>query len=122
MWTYRQSTGELLRDGVRAGSGYSGHGLGKNAPEHEHDHSVGPIPQGWYAIGPPEDTKTHGPFVLKLAPAAENDMHGRDRNGFLMHGDAIKAPGTASTGCIILSAALRIIVWKSGDHQLIVVP
>jgi hypothetical protein len=120
MWTYEQWTGRLLHDGSYAGSGYSGHAEGKNNPEHEKDHAIGPIPQGWYKIGPPKDTKTHGPYVLELTPAPENEMYGR--SGFLIHGDSIKKPGTASQGCIILVPALRIRIWKSEDTELTVVP
>ena len=120
MWTYRQATGEILHDDTLVGSGYSGFGEGKNNPAMEAVHNVGPIPQGWYTIGEPVDTKTHGPYVLRLTPASENQMY--DRAGFLIHGDSLAHQGAASQGCIVTIPAMRIQIWKSGDHQLTVVP
>ena len=120
MWTYEQWTGRLSHDGEFAGTGYSGHGKGKNNPELESTPMVGPIPQGWYSIAAPEDTATHGPYVMRLTPAKETVVYGR--SGFLIHGDSRRAPGTASEGCIILVPALRVRIWESGDHKLTVVP
>ena len=45
------------------------------------------------------------PFSLRLTPDPANDMCGRD--GFLIHGDSIAHPGTASQGCIILNRLQR---------------
>lgn len=120
MWIYEQATGRLLHDsGEVVGIGYSGFADEKNNPEAQDIHQVGPIPCGVYEIEPPRDTHTHGPFVLPLKPDPANEMHGRD--GFLMHGDSVHAPGTASLGCIIQSRDVRTKVWASGDRQLKVV-
>jgi hypothetical protein len=43
------------------------------------------------------------------------------RSGFLMHGDNIRLPGTASEGCIILPRDLREAIWNSADHTLEVI-
>jgi hypothetical protein len=43
------------------------------------------------------------------------------RTGFLIHGDAVHAPGTASEGCVILSRTTREQIWESHDHVLQVV-
>jgi len=119
-WTYGQKNGGLLQDGKPVGTGYSGAGEGKNNPAMENVRNVGPIPCGdWTIIGPPVDTPTHGPFALRLEPAAETETFGRD--GFLMHGDSIKSPGTASQGCIIMPLPVREQVWNSGDRDLKVV-
>jgi hypothetical protein len=96
--------------------GYSGHGLGKNAPGLEDHARVGPIPQGLYFIGPPRDTPDHGPFVLPLDPCPGTDTHGR--SGFLIHGDSKEHPGEASLGCIILPRPIREQIVK---HQFLVV-
>jgi hypothetical protein len=120
-WTYHQATGALYRDDVNFGNGYSGHGEGKNKHDMQDMHNVGPIPVGNYTIeGPPYDTTTHGPFVLRLVPDPENEMFGR--SGFLIHGDSVKAPGTASEGCIILSRDVRERIWQAADRALAVVP
>jgi hypothetical protein len=122
VWTYLQKTGELLRDGTHKGLGYSGFNdretgqEGKNNPDLQDVHDVGPIPVGTYTVGVPEDTVTHGPFVLPLTPDSANQMFGRA--GFLIHGDSVVEPGTASRGCIILARAIREDIATSGDKSL----
>lgn len=119
-WTYSQSTGELQQNGKPIATGYSGAGPGKNNPAMENIHNVGPIPQGdWTIVGPPVNTVSHGPFVLHLEPAPETQTFGRD--GFLMHGDSVEHPGSASEGCIIVPRPVRKQVWNSGDKDLHVV-
>ncbi len=119
-WTYSQTSGELDQDGNKVATGYSGAGIGKNNPVMQNVHNVGPIPQGaWTVTGPPVDTKTHGPYVLKLTPKDETETFGRD--GFLMHGDSKDHPGTASQGCIIVSKQVGEQVWNSGDRDLKVI-
>jgi len=118
MWTYKQSTGELSCRGFCA-TGYAGAGEGKNNPAMQGVQCVGPIPVGLYTICAPRNTKTHGPYVLPLTPHLDNDMLGR--SGFLIHGDSLRAPGTASLGCIVVARAVRVRVWDSGDRLLQVV-
>lgn len=118
-WQYEQVTGRLLQDGERVAIGYSGAGECKNDPSAQDVHNAGPIPRGTYTIGEPYDTKTHGPYVLRLTPDASNAMCGR--SGFLIHGDSVVAPGTASEGCVIVGRAIRQKIWDSGDHELRVV-
>ena len=78
---------------------------------------VGPIPQGtWTIIGPPNNTRYHGPYVLRWQPTPGTDTFGR--SGFLVHGDSIESPGCASKGCVILPRAIREKVWNSGDRDL----
>jgi hypothetical protein len=119
-WTYSQKTGELQQDGNHVAAGYSGADVGKNNPEMENVHNVGPIPRGdWTIVGPPLDTIAHGPYVLRLDPEPGTETFGRD--GFLIHGDSAKNPGAASEGCIILPRPARERVWNSGDRDLEVV-
>ena len=100
--------------------GYSGApGIGKNNPVQQDVEDVGPIPQGLYRIQAPVDTVTHGPYVLPLTPDPANEMFGRA--GFLIHGDSVVDPGTASKGCIILPRFARQRIWESPDHVLTVV-
>jgi hypothetical protein len=113
---YEQATGRmfLVQDGARdlIGTGYSGseaHG-GKNNPHAQCEKDIGPIPRGIYTIGAPFTGPS--PFSLRLTPDSNNDMCGRD--GFLIHGDSIAHPGTASHGCIILNRTERNLIAESG--------
>jgi Protein of unknown function (DUF2778) len=119
MWTFNQSNGTLSKDGVVIGEGYSGFGTGKDNPAMQNVHDVGPIPEGSYEIGPPQDTETHGPHVMALTPEEGTDTFGR--GGFLIHGDSIANPGAASHGCIILPHDLRLEISASDDTRLQVV-
>lgn len=118
MWTYIQKTGVLSRDGVVQATGYSGFGEGKNNPAMQEVPDIGPIPCGQYLIGAPFDSPEHGPYALHLEPYPTNEMH--NRSGFLCHGDAIHAPGTASRGCMIFGPVIRHEMWEGGDHKLTV--
>ena len=108
MWVYHQSSGRLTRDDVEIAVGYSGIGEGKNNPALQGVHDVGPIPRGFWSLGPVQCVTTsgpHGPFVIPLLPNAGTNTHGRE--GFLIHGDSVQHPGSASHGCIILPRAIR---------------
>ncbi len=103
-WAYIQRTGVLYRpDGTLAGTGYSGHGEGKNNPALQHVGRVGPLPVGYYTIG--ETTNTKGPLTVILEPDPHNFMFGRST--FRMHGDSSQHPGEASEGCIIQGHGVR---------------
>lgn len=120
MWTYQQATGKILDpNGLVVGFGYSGKGKHKNDPESQSVPNQGPIPEGYYLIGAPHDTLTHGPYVLPLTPDPLNKMFGR--SGFLIHGDSIVAPGTASEGCIIAARYIREDIAGSIVKLLVVV-
>lgn len=120
MWLFKISTGMLLHDGIYKAHGYAGNGEGKNNPAMQAAVNVGPLPVGRYEIiGPPYNTVSHGPFVLRLSPHIGTDTHGR--GGFLIHGDSKTHPGSASRGCIILDYTTRREVWNSGDRELVVV-
>jgi hypothetical protein len=121
MFTYEQATGRLLGPtGEVLGIGYSGKDWGKNVPATQSVHNVGPIPEGLYFIRQPVlFTVTHGPFVLPLLPDPANQMFGRF--GFLIHGDSVISPGTASEGCIILARDVREKIWDSNDRDLKVI-
>lgn len=120
MWLYIQKTGELLTELGEVMRGlYAGNGEGKNNPEMQDKANKGPLPRGLYAIRPPfQHPKGLGPYCLRLVPSPGNDMQGR--SGFLIHGDSIAEPGTASDGCIIAQRAVRERVWNSHDHLLLV--
>lgn len=119
MWIYKQSTGELFRGGAKVAIGYSGAGPHKNKPEDERLAFQGPIPAGRYEISAPFHSDAKGPVVMHLHPVDGQEMHGR--GGFLIHGDSIAAPGTASHGCIILPRPVRLAIGASGDAELEVI-
>lgn len=124
-WLYHQSTGRLMRTGVPGvrepiliATGYSGHGDQKNDPAAEAITAEGPIPRGAWKIGAPYDSKSVGPFALRLEPVG-HDAHGR--SAFRIHGDSASQPGQASHGCIILPRGIREQIARSGDCSLQVV-
>lgn len=124
-WTWDQSAGTLSRDGVLISRGYSGKGRGKNNPALEGVVGVGPIPAGRWKIGAPYDSDRVGPYALKLdavdAKLGDDTDQRTGRGAFRIHGDSVRAPGTASNGCIILPRTVREALWKSGDRDLVVV-
>jgi len=125
MWTWDQSAGTLSHNGSRISSGYAGKGRGRNNPALQGVAGVGPLPRGHYRIGTPRTSQRTGPYAMDLYPidATPNDTRHdtTGRSAFQIHGDSVRAPGTASSGCIILPRVIRERIWKSGDHDLEVV-
>jgi hypothetical protein len=120
MWTYKQSTGQLIKpDNSILTTGYSGKGQYKNKPIFENLIDKGCIPKGTYKILPGYTDNEKGKFCLKLSPDKNNQMFGR--SGFMIHGDDIKNPGTASDGCIILNYKARIEIDSGKDRILKVI-
>lgn len=124
-WVWDQSAGTLSRDGALVSRGYSGKGRGKNNPALQGVRGVGPLPRGRYRIGQPRTSQRTGPFVMDLFPidATPNDtVHDvTGRSAFQIHGDSVRNPGTASSGCITLPRAIREQIWRSKDHEIEVV-
>ena len=121
-FAYQQSTGNFAQDGTILAIGYSGNGPQMNDPASQGVKDHGPIPQGTYTIGPPEQDPVTGPVSMRLQPAAGNEMFGR--GDFLLHGDTAAMNHTASDGCIILPHPARLTVAAAvlgGDNQLTVV-
>lgn len=116
MWTYSQSTGELLHEGKFEGTGYSGTGIGRNRPEAEKMVATGPIPKGAYTIGPAYEHPHLGSCVMNLEPEPNTDTFGRSL--FRVHGDNQRHD--ASHGCIVIGPSLRHLIADSGDHELLV--
>jgi hypothetical protein len=120
MWQFNQTTGEISQDGNSIGFGYSGKMPdGKNNPAMQCVPDIGPIPCGIWDIQPPYNCPTHGPFALPLVADPATQTFGR--YGFLIHGDSIANPGYASEGCIIANRLVRVKIWDSNDHRIMVV-
>jgi hypothetical protein len=117
-WIYHQASGKIYHDGELVSAlGYAGQGMWKNNPGGEMLKNKGPLPRGTYTIASHFiHHPTAGKHVLRLTPASGNQMFGR--SGFLIHGDRISAPGTASDGCIVLPFAVRQKILSSGDRTL----
>ena len=124
MWTYFQCNGLLIsEDGLTTLHCYAGMDEGKNNPDMEGVKMKGPLPRGKYRAEAPFDSKTRGPFAMRLEPYDDNDMLGR--SAFMYHADSIKNPGKASNGCIVSIGTPQIsgrkereIFWKSGDPDI----
>jgi hypothetical protein len=124
MWVWDQGAGTLSRDGALVSRGYSGKGAGKNNPALQGMAGIGPLPRGRWKLVNIYDSANVGPRTITLhaADATPDDTHdATGRGAFRIHGDSIRAPGTASKGCIILPRAIREQMWRSGDRDLEVV-
>lgn len=122
MWTFEQLTGIVYDPmGKPVEVGYSGHHEGMNNPDMENIVNTGPIPRGFYSMGPLQDHQHVGKDVMQLFPHDGNEMF--HRSGFFWHGDEIAHPGEhlASDGCPVHSHVTRLAAWRSGDHILHVV-
>lgn len=118
-WVYKVKEAAFYLDGTyKFDALYAGSVGYYNDPAQQCEKNKGPLPAGKYTIGNPFQHKTAGKYVLRLTAASSNNMCGRD--GFLIHGDSIKEPGTASNGCIITSLTNRIAIHASKDTNLIV--
>lgn len=114
-WTYHSDTGKLYNPaGAFLATGYSGLDGGRNNPEMEDIHGIGPIPRGRYKIGPAHLDGKLGPVVMNLDPIPPFDALGR--TDFRIHGD--NSTHDASHGCVILPPWIRKAVSNSGDHIL----
>ncbi len=106
---YSQSTGSLTCTNDTTGqqylrcNGYSGRGPGLNNPAAQDQPNVGPLPQGDYTVGGPNNRR--GPVTLPLTPNPNNNMLGR--SGFLIHGDNAALNNTGSEGCPVLPRSCR---------------
>jgi hypothetical protein len=118
MMLYSQRTGAFTLGGKVIGYGYAGNGPDKNEPRSQGKKGHGPLPQHQYKLTTVKDSPRTGPFTIVLEPVGSGDMLGR--GDFRIHGDSIKAPGTASDGCIILPRNLREKIWSSGERLLTV--
>lgn len=117
MWNYTIGTGEMVDAfGEVIGTGYSGSPAGKNNPDMQELHDVGPIPEGLWHIGHIDTEK--GQITIHLSPDTTTDTFGR--SGFLIHGDSSAHPGAASEGCIVLPHDVRVAISLSPDKLLYV--
>lgn len=122
-WEFSQSTGKITHvnsngDSTNVGTGYAGHGDGRNNPAMQDVPNVGPIPQGTYNIGPGHYSPNTGPNTMNLTPDPGTDTFGRDL--FRIHGN--NSTNDASHGCVIANPNIRNQINNSSDRVLRVVP
>jgi RHS repeat-associated protein len=129
-WEYSQKSGDLTyvddKTGQRTwvGKGYSGHGEGLNNPSKVDVRDVGPIPQGWWTIGPPF-AGAQGSPEFHLTPNSDTVIPpGRNPTSFYIHADNAAQNFTASKGCPVLGRTpdIRLRIKRSHDRRLEVVP
>jgi len=125
MALYWQSTGQfsfaLNGEDVTA-IGWSGNHEGKNNPDMQNVHCVGPIPAGEWMIEDWEDEHPgKGPIVAHLFPCEGTETF--RRSGFLIHGASLNPEhhGQESEGCIILDHSIRQNLRDSGETHLTVI-
>ncbi len=100
MWIWIQKTGEMFHDGVLWCTGYAGRYTGKNNPDMQDVHDIGPLPCGDYTMQDPRTSARLGPLTIDLEQDPKNQMFGRF--SFRWHGERIEPPiGLASDGCIV---------------------
>lgn len=122
MWTYKQSTGDMLHDGENFATAYAGRREGLNNPAMQNVEKIGPLPQGRYKIGPAYQHPRLGSVCMNLEPDAANEMFGR--SDFRIHGDNAWLDHSASEGCIVLGIPWRMkikIAVRAGENILEVV-
>lgn len=118
VWRYVVREAVFYNNGLKLKAKYAG-ALGYyDDPNQECVKNKGPVPRGKYIIGAPYKSLWTGIYSLPLTPVDEKNMCGR--SNFLIHGDSMRYPGTASRGCIIAVYKVRKKIWDSGDRELIV--
>ncbi|MCX5727209.1 MAG: DUF2778 domain-containing protein [Candidatus Saganbacteria bacterium] len=123
-WQYTHSTGQIafvMPDGVEInyGEGYSGRQVCVNQPPCQGIKNLGPIPAGWWYIGPAFHHPTKGPITMSLTPTEGTVTYGR--SSFLIHGDNACLCQSGSEGCIVLGPIIRNMIGNSPYHHLKVI-
>lgn len=108
--------GTVLQTGA-----WSGHGAGRNNPDMQGAHGVGPLPVGEYTIGSLIHNGGHlGPDIMRLDMIpGTGESHGR--GDFYLHGAAINNPAMSSDGCVIAQHNTRLTVNGMRDRRIRVV-
>lgn len=131
--TYGQDSGYLYYQNDLIGTGWSGRNiqdgvLGRNNSAAQDVHAIGPIPVGWYTIGPAYDSPTKGPVTMTLTPDPDNQMFGRgdfEIHGYQIGTDPDDPYNPSSDGCIIMERSAREKIAEqirtAGDNRLQVV-
>ena len=120
-WLYEIESGRMSRGGKLLAKGYAGAPGYVNDPTKTSIKNCGPLPIGFYTIGPPYDNPKTGPYTMDLIPDAANQMF--DREDFRIHGDNHEMNQSASEGCPVqpLFARKQIGMGLATDNTLQVI-
>jgi peptidoglycan hydrolase-like protein with peptidoglycan-binding domain len=124
-WIYEVTSGKFTNpEGKHIATGYSGkQGIWQNNVAYEREKDHGPIPRGiWKMKNSAEMAEirsTPTSNTIPLVPMPETSTYGR--HSFLIHGDHITEPGTASEGCIVLGKDERLKIINHPNRMLRVV-
>jgi hypothetical protein len=116
MLTFYQSSGECYLFGRLLAKGWAGQGEGYNNPDMQGISNIGPLPRGFYTIGPSYHHPELGPVVMNLTPDPANEMFGRSL--FRIHGASAAHPELSSKGCIVLPREARDRIHLSYETRL----
>lgn len=117
---YVQGTGRFEdAAGNLVGFGEAGQGAGRNNPDMQNVHNIGPLPCGFYKILEPYHHPKLGVLTFNLEPFPENEMFGRA--DFRIHGYAAVEPSSEGCICQHKDARLRIEQIRLQDDLLEVV-
>jgi hypothetical protein len=100
---------------------HAGFGAAMNDPARCYEKNVGPLPPGFYDIGPAYSHPKLGKITMNLVPHPGTDMHGRDL--MRVHG-ANKSPDPSddSHGCVTMPRGPRALLALALDRVVEVVP
>ena len=118
MWIYTISTGVIAQNGALRGTGYSGHGEGRDNVAMVHVAGKGPLPPGRYRFGAAYAHPRLGPLCMVLEPLPGTEVFGR--SAFRIHGD--NRDHDASHGCLVTGPGVRRAMDASRDRVLEVLP
>lgn len=119
MITFHQRSGKTYRATELIATGWAGQLEGINNPDLQHVANIGPLPRGFYTIGPAYSHPVLGPLTMNLTPDPETEMYGRSQ--MRCHGASMSHPNLSSHGCLILPRYARQHIIDIGDRRLQVV-
>jgi hypothetical protein len=121
MHVYHIRSGEWFTpEGTLLAICHSGHGVAMNDPARCSERNVGPIPPGFYDLGPAYHHPKTGPISMRLTPHPGTNTFGR--SGFLVHGpNSTPDPADDSEGCPIMTRGPRALLALSTDRVVEVV-
>ena len=105
---WSQSRGSMTTDDGRLiAVGFAGNHDGRNNPDMQSVHDVGPLPQGVYRVGA---WGPHAELGQLSAPLTQIAGETYGRSGFYIHGPGGADPSQCSKGCVVIEHSQRLVV------------